>query len=98
MGVTDLGTGDGMIFRYPIATSTSFWMRDTLLPLSIAFFDDAGAYMDAFDMEPCAVEACPRFPTPREFVDAIEFPQGTPAELGIGVGSVLEVSDLPCGA
>jgi uncharacterized protein len=97
MGVTDLGEGDGMIFRYPIATTTQFWMKNTPMPLSIVFFDTDGVYLEAFDMEPCMVDTCPGYPTAREFLDAIEFPQGVPTELGIGPGSVLDVSDLPCG-
>ena len=96
MQVTDLGDGDGMIFRYEIATSTSFWMKSTPMPLSIAFFDGNGMFIEAFDMEPCADDPCPRYPTPPEFVDAIEFPQGTLVEFGVGAGSVLEVTELRC--
>lgn len=97
MGVTDLGDGDGMVFRYAVTNSTSFWMKDTPLPLSIVFFDADGAYMADFDMEPCFIDACPRYDTPREFLDAIEFLQGTLSEFGVGPGSELDVSDLPCG-
>ena len=42
MGVTDLGEADGMVFRYPSPTSTGFWMKDTLLPLSVAFYSAGG--------------------------------------------------------
>lgn len=97
MEVTDLGPADGMVFRYGTATATSFWMRNTPMPLSIAFFDADGRYLDAFDMEPCGVGDCPLHPTPSGFVDAVELAQGTLDRFGIGPGSVLELTDLPCG-
>ncbi len=96
MAVTDLGAADGMIFRYGEEHSTQFWMRDTKMPLSIAFFGGDGAFLDAFDMSPCTTEACPRYDSPRGFYDAIEFPQGTLDDFLVGPGSVLDVSDLPC--
>jgi uncharacterized membrane protein (UPF0127 family) len=96
MDVTDLGSADGMLFSYEMPTSTAFWMKNTPLPLSIAFFDGEGAYLDSFDMEPCTAEPCEHYPTPPDFLDAIEFPQGTVDELGVGAGSMLVVTDLPC--
>jgi uncharacterized membrane protein (UPF0127 family) len=96
MYVTDLGGPDGMLFRYDSPHSSAFWMKNTVMPLSIAFFDQGGAYLDAFDMAPCSADPCPLYPTPENFVNAIEVPQGTLDELAIAPGSVLAVSDLPC--
>jgi uncharacterized membrane protein (UPF0127 family) len=97
MYVTDLGGPDGMIFRYDSPHTSAFWMKNTVMPLSIAFFDQGGAYLDAFDMAPCSADPCPLYPTPENFVNAIEVPQGMLDELAIAPGSVLAVSDLPCG-
>ncbi len=96
MYVTDLGGPDGMVFRYDAPTTAAFWMKNTVMPLSIAFYDAAGAFLDAFDMAPCTADPCVTYPTPSNFVDAIEVPQGMLAELGLVPGSVLAVSDLPC--
>jgi uncharacterized membrane protein (UPF0127 family) len=96
MYVTDLGGPDGMIFRYDSPTAAAFWMKNTVMPLSIAFYDQGRAYLDAFDMAPCTADPCPTYPTPANFTDAIEVPQGMLDELGIKPGSVLVVSDLPC--
>jgi uncharacterized protein len=96
MDVTDLGGPDGMVFHYDSPTTSAFWMKDTVMPLSIAFFDQRGGYLDAFDMQPCTADPCPTYPTPTDFVDAIEVPQGMLDELGMAPGSVLAVSDLPC--
>ena len=97
MGVTDLGAADGMAFVYPEPHSGSFWMKNTLLPLSIAFFDPEGSFLEAFDMEPCTADPCVQYPTPRGFVVAVEVTAGGLGPLGIGPGSVLRTSELPCG-
>ena len=96
MFVTDLGAADGMAFRYDAPRTGNFWMKNTLLPLSIGFFDAGGSYMDAFDMEPCTGDPCPTYRTPNEFLVAIETVQGGLPELGIGSGSTLTLTDLPC--
>ena len=57
-------------------------MKNTVMPLSIAFFDQGGTYLDAFDMAPCTADPCPVYPTPANFVNAIEVPQGMLDELG----------------
>jgi uncharacterized protein len=87
MWVTDLGGRDGMVFVYDEDRSTSFTMRNTVLPLSIAFFDASGAFMDAFDMEPCAGEPCPGYPTPVGFRLAVEVPAGDLDRWGITAGA-----------
>ena len=87
MFVTDLGGADGMAFRYESPHSGTFWMKNTVLPLSIAFYDPDGAYLDAFDMEPCMADPCPTYPTPDGFVIAIETYQGGLADLAIAPGS-----------
>ncbi len=89
MGVTDLGGLHGMAFIYDEERTTSFTMRNTLIDLSIAFFDAEGAFLDAFDMEPCGGEPCPSYPTPAGFRLAIEVPAGDFALWGIGPGSAV---------
>ena len=98
MFVTDLGPADGMAFRYPSPHTGRFWMKNTLLPLSIAFFGPDGRYLDAFDMEPCTAEPCPRYPTPPDFLVAVEVPRGGLPGVGMVPGSTLELLDLACAA
>lgn len=97
MRVDDLGDADGMAFVYPAPHSGNFWMKNTVLPLSIAFFGADGAFLDAFDMEPCDSDPCPVYPTPDDFLVAIEVVQGASAGFGMLPGSVLELDGLPCG-
>jgi len=42
----------GMLFLFPEATVLDFWMKDTSIPLSIAFADASGRIVRIADMEP----------------------------------------------
>lgn len=96
MYATTLQPAQAMAFVYPRPTTSSFWMRNTSLPLSIAFYDAAGAFMDSFDMAPCTSVACPSYPTPRQFSVAVETYAGDLPQLLMVPGSTLELTDLPC--
>lgn len=47
-----LPESQGMIFIFSQPTVVGFWMKDTLIPLSIAFIDREGRIIDILDMEP----------------------------------------------
>ena len=96
MGVTDLGAAEAMAFVYPGPTSTAFWMFSTPMPLSIAFFDPVGTWLDDFDMTPCADHPCASYATPDGFSVALEVPAGGLADLLVGPGSTFALLDLPC--
>ena len=49
---TRLGTDAGMLFVFPEAQTQRFWMKNTALPLSIAFLDDNGTIVNIEDMQP----------------------------------------------
>ena len=42
----------GMVFIFDGDTTARFWMKDTLLPLSIAFVQSDGTILDIQDMQP----------------------------------------------
>ncbi len=96
MFVTDLGAADAMAFVYPEPRTGTFWMKNTVLPLSIAFFAPDGAFLSSFDMEPCTEPQCPNYRTADDFLVAVEVPRGELGEFGLVVGSTLELLDLPC--
>ena len=96
MGVTELGGLDGMAFRYDDPDRRTFWMKNTLLPLSIAFVGEDGRVVGSADMTPCRADPCPSYGPDEPFVVAIEVEQGRLAELGISPDSVVElVGDCP---
>jgi uncharacterized protein len=47
-----LGEDRGMLFVYPDERELSFWMKNTLIPLSIAYIDSEGRIVDILDMKP----------------------------------------------
>jgi uncharacterized membrane protein (UPF0127 family) len=98
MGVTDLGGRDGMLFRYDGPHDGRFWMKNTLLPLSIAFYAEDGAFVSATDMDPCPPDTdCPYYSADAPYTAAIEVPQGALGALGLVPGSSLAVGSSPCG-
>jgi len=56
MGRAALATDHGMLFVYPDSAPRSFWMKNTPLPLSIAFLDATGRVVHMADMKPMSTE------------------------------------------
>jgi uncharacterized protein len=48
---------EGMLFVFEQATKQCFWMKNTLIPLSAAFIDDAGRIVNIVDMQPQTTNA-----------------------------------------
>lgn len=46
-----LPKNEGMLFIYPNAAPRSFWMKNTRMPLSIAFADEAGVILQISEMK-----------------------------------------------
>jgi uncharacterized protein len=74
----------GMLFVFPTDQQVSFWMRDTALPLSIAFIDSSGVIQGLADMQPFDDQTFHTSPVPVRY--ALEVNQGWFAEHGIAVG------------
>jgi uncharacterized membrane protein (UPF0127 family) len=90
MQVTDptLGGYDGMVFRFDSDTSDAFYMRNTPMPLSIAFISSSGDVVSTTDMAPCADrDGCPLYNAAAPYRIAIEVPQGHLGRLGIMSGN-----------
>jgi hypothetical protein len=81
----------GMVFLYPEPTEGSFWMKNTLIPLSIAFFDDEGTILRILDMEPCREDPCPLYTPGVAFTGALEVNRGAFARLGVLEGDQIEL-------
>jgi uncharacterized membrane protein (UPF0127 family) len=89
MGVTDLGDLGGMLFEFEAETLTGFWMKDTLIPLDIAFFDSDRRLVEVLTMAPCQADPCPSYVPAAPYRWALEAPQGALSVLA--PGTVLEV-------
>jgi uncharacterized membrane protein (UPF0127 family) len=67
---------DGMLFVFPYPTSGGFWMKNTLVPLRIVFFDVYGKRVRQLAMVPCRTEECPIYDPGRDYRFALELPAG----------------------
>ena len=47
-----MGRNDGMLFIFDEPAYHAMWMKDTLIPLSVAFVDAQGTILNILDMEP----------------------------------------------
>lgn len=88
-GVEDFGDLDGMLFAFQAELLTSVSMKDTPVPLDIAFFDLGGILVDAFTMEPCEADPCPRFLASGPFAWALETPAGSLGDLPLGAALIV---------
>ena len=76
-GRTSLAYGAGMLFIFSDSAQRSFWMKDTLIPLDIAFFDERGQVVSTASMEPCAAaDSCPSTLSQGPARYALEVPRG----------------------
>lgn len=87
MGRESLGPNEGMLFVFENSGVHCFWMRNTPLPLSIAFIDDDGRIVDIARMAPFSERShCPG--TPVRY--ALEMEQGWFAKRGLRPGTHLK--------
>lgn len=97
MGRRSLGGYAGMSFVFARPSTVMFYMKDTLIALSVAWFDPAGRYIASATMPPCPpATRCPTYAAGRAFSLAVEVPAGGLAALGIGPGSTASLGGV-CG-
>lgn len=84
---------EGMLFVFEQPAVQCFWMRNTLIPLSIAFIDDDGRIVNIADMQPRSDDShCSAAPIRL----ALEMEQGWFAKRGVGPGATIGgLSTLP---
>lgn len=54
---TEMPTNDGMLFVFDRPGQQCFWMKNTLLPLSVAFLADDGAVVNVAEMKPQSLDS-----------------------------------------
>lgn len=87
-GRTTLAEDAGMLFIFDQEQPLSFWMKDTLIPLSIAYISADGRIVDIQDMQP--LDETPH-PSAEPALYALEVNQGFFAERGVAVGDTVEL-------
>lgn len=83
-----LESGEGMLFVFEEELPHAFFMRNTLIPLDIAWLDRSQVIVDIQQMEPQTED----LHTPaRPALFALEVPQGWYAQEGIEVGNLARI-------
>jgi len=78
--------GSGMVFVFDETATHCMWMKNTLIPLSVAFIDEAGAIINIADMQPQSEDShCAARPARY----ALEMNRGWFAQRGIKPGAKL---------
>jgi uncharacterized membrane protein (UPF0127 family) len=84
---TAMGTNQGMLFAFEQAGQQCFWMKNTLLPLSVAFVADDGSIVNIDDMKPQTLDShC----STKHVRFVLEMNQGWFAKRGIKPGTRLQ--------
>jgi len=85
-----LPANSGMVFVYPDAKERSFWMKDTRVPLSIAYVDADGVIVHLADMTPLDTTGVP---SEKPAMYALEMNKGWFATHDVTVGD--RITGLP---
>jgi len=89
MGRKHLGPDEGMLFIFETEAYHGFWMKDTFIPLSIAFIDKDGRIVRITDMKPLTLNL--HLP-PQPILYTLEMNKGWFSSQGIKVGDVVRFS------
>jgi hypothetical protein len=83
----NLPENQGMLFVFPHQQTLSFWMRNTYIPLDIAFIDEAGSIVDIQRMEP--LDESKQYVSAAPALYALEVNAGWFAKHGIKIGATV---------
>jgi uncharacterized membrane protein (UPF0127 family) len=84
---------DGMLFVFPYDTTGGFWMKNTLVPLKILFYDASGKRIRKLFMTPCRQESCPVYDPGRRYRFALEL-RASDARPAAKLGPLLQLRRL----
>ena len=89
MGRKHLDKDEGMLFIFETEDYHGFWMKDTLIPLSIAFIDRGGRIVWITEMKPLTLDS---HVPPRPVLYALEMNKGWFSSHGVKAGDVIKFS------
>jgi uncharacterized membrane protein (UPF0127 family) len=81
----------GMAFVWREDVAAAFWMKNTLIPLSVAFYDARGRILRILDMAPCRADPCPVYDPKTTYRGALEVNRGAFRRWKVHVGDRIVV-------
>ena len=91
MGRERLADDAGMAFLWSEDTSTAFHMKDTRIPLAVAFFDAEGRIVRILEMVPCLADPCPAYDPGVRYRGALEVNAGALERKGVRPGDRIRI-------
>ena len=91
MGRQTLARNAGMAFLFRTELRRRFWMKDTRIPLSIAFWNKQGRILRILDMAPCTADPCRVYDPKVAFAGALEVNRGAFRRWGVGPGARITI-------
>jgi len=88
----ELPEEQGMLFVFEEPRVLSFWMKNTIIPLDVMFFDADGQFISFETMIPCEKDPCKQYSSEVPAVYALEVNSGFTEEQGIGDGWKMALS------
>jgi uncharacterized membrane protein (UPF0127 family) len=82
-----LGAREGMLFVYQADEHLSFWMKNTTIPLTLAFLNREGEILQVVELKPLSLKPVT---SERAARYALELPLGSLDRLGVRVGDRVE--------
>ena len=86
MEVATLPAATGMLFEYTEDVDGAFWMKDTLVPLDIAFIAADGEVLAVLAMTPCSADPCDLYDPGVTHRSALEVARGWFDDVGLTEG------------
>jgi uncharacterized membrane protein (UPF0127 family) len=95
MGRTSMPADHGMLFIFRQSRPRTFWMKNTLIPLDILFFNRQRKLVTIqANAQPCKTTPCKLYPSKVPMRYALELNAGTAARIGAHKGDVIRFSNL----
>ena len=86
-----LAANAGMAFLWGSDVRGQFWMKNTSVPLSIAFWGKSGRILRILDMAPCRRDPCKIYDPHVAFRGALEVNRGAFSHWGVRRGAVVTI-------
>jgi uncharacterized membrane protein (UPF0127 family) len=82
----------GMLFVFPRTEPQAFWMKNTLIPLDMLYFDAARRLVSMqLNVPPCQADPCPVYPSEGPARYVLELSGGTARRIGVQPGDELKI-------
>jgi len=91
LGSDDVAVDEGMLFIYPMNEIQTFWMKDTLIDLDIAFIHESGEICNIYNMEQ---QSRKYFSSTKHIRYVLELRKGIFEELNLVVGDKIELPPM----